>query len=357
MDSNLKTEFFLGSNTAQGFYSLYDNFTDSAAGDFLWIIKGGPGCGKSSFIKKISDAALMAGMPVEYIHCSGDPDSADGVYLPTLKAGYVDGTSPHTADATYPAASEMYLDIGQFYDHNALRPYLPQIHQLNADYKSLYARAYELLSAAGGADIRNLPMLVAPSEKAAAARRADGIIIREFGKREAETTTTGKQRFLSAFTCKGIVSMYDNIYKTYDRIYAFDDMYGLADVALRRIYSAACRRGINVIVCRDPVLPERIQAVLVPEQSLAFLSVTPPHEADVYRHIRLDALIDRDRLSDHRIEVRRSARLHRDLLDEAQRSLAQAKRLHDELEAIYNPHVDFAGVYALAGLHIVGLLI
>ncbi|MFR7745720.1 MAG: hypothetical protein ACLU3I_22705 [Acutalibacteraceae bacterium] len=28
--------------------------------------------------------------------------------------------------------------------------------------------------------------------------------------------------------------------------------------------------------------------------------------------------------------------------------LAQAKALHDELEAIYNPHVDFARVYALA---------
>ena len=31
--------------------------------------------------------------------------------------------------------------------------------------------------------------------------------------------------------------------------------------------------------------------------------------------------------------------------------LAQAKALHDELEAIYNPHVDFARVYALANSH------
>ena len=29
----------------------------------------------------------------------------------------------------------------------------------------------------------------------------------------------------------------------------------------------------------------------------------------------------------------------------------QAKALHDELEAIYNPHVDFARVYALANSH------
>ena len=36
--------------------------------------------------------------------------------------------------------------------------------------------------------------------------------------------------------------------------------------------------------------------------------------------------------------------------------LAQAKALHDELEAVYNPHVDFARVYALAHAHALQLL-
>ena len=34
----------------------------------------------------------------------------------------------------------------------------------------------------------------------------------------------------------------------------------------------------------------------------------------------------------------------------------QAKALHDELEAVYNPHVDFARVYALAHAHALQLL-
>lgn len=29
-------------------------------------------------------------------------------------------------------------------------------------------------------------------------------------------------------------------------------------------------------------------------------------------------------------------------------SLAQAKAIHDDLEALYNPHVDFDGVYRTA---------
>ena len=38
-------------------------------------------------------------------------------------------------------------------------------------------------------------------------------------------------------------------------------------------------------------------------------------------------------------------------LSDATALLAQAKALHDELEAVYNPHVDFARVYALANAH------
>ena len=40
----------------------------------------------------------------------------------------------------------------------------------------------------------------------------------------------------------------------------------------------------------------------------------------------------------------------------AYKALAEAKRLHDELEAVYNPHVDFARVYALAHAHALQLL-
>ena len=97
MEKAMVTRYFLGANSRYGFYSLYDRFINPAAGDFLWVIKGGPGCGKSSFMRKIGAAAEEAGLPVEYIHCSGDPDSLDGVVLPELRCAVADGTSPHAA--------------------------------------------------------------------------------------------------------------------------------------------------------------------------------------------------------------------------------------------------------------------
>lgn len=35
-------------------------------------------------------------------------------------------------------------------------------------------------------------------------------------------------------------------------------------------------------------------------------------------------------------------------MEDAISSLADAKRLHDDLEKIYNPHVDFESIYSLA---------
>ena len=43
------TRYFLGGNTASGFVSFYGQFCRGPE-DFLWVIKGGPGCGISSFM-------------------------------------------------------------------------------------------------------------------------------------------------------------------------------------------------------------------------------------------------------------------------------------------------------------------
>ena len=50
------TRYFLGGNTAAGFCSFYSSFC-SGPEDFIWVLKGGPGCGKSSFMKTVGRAA------------------------------------------------------------------------------------------------------------------------------------------------------------------------------------------------------------------------------------------------------------------------------------------------------------
>lgn len=93
MDANVT--FFLGANTPSGFYSLYDQLIDPAQARRVFLIKGGAGCGKSSLMKRAATALAETGEQVEYIRCSGDPDSLDGVVFPGLGAALVDATAPH----------------------------------------------------------------------------------------------------------------------------------------------------------------------------------------------------------------------------------------------------------------------
>lgn len=356
MDRNLGTYYFLGANSSKGFYSLYDDFVSSAKGDFLWAVKGGPGCGKSSFMRKIASAAEAAGLQVEYILCSGDPKSLDGIYIPARRTAYVDATSPHVMEPDFPAASSMYLDLGVFYNSEGIKGYLPELMANSKQYKAMYARAYGIIAAAQAVAPWRIPGLVGEDDLDAVLRRAGSIILRELGKKRPGQGKE-KKRFISAFTCDGDIFCEETVAKLCARVYTLDNEYGLAHVFLDEVRRAASDRMLSAVICPSPINPDKLEAVLIPELSLGFLASDSRNgfSGKVYRHVRLDALIDRQRLKVNRIEIRRAARRYKELMEDAGNILADAKVMHDDLERIYNPHVDFDGVYELCSKHIAGL--
>jgi len=89
---------FPGGNTSQGFYSFY-NYILGPEGKKMFILKGGPGVGKSTFIKQVAKVMLDKGYDLEFHYCSSDNDALDGVVIPKLKIAVIDGTAPHAADS------------------------------------------------------------------------------------------------------------------------------------------------------------------------------------------------------------------------------------------------------------------
>ena len=88
-------QYFLGANSPSGFYSLYSELLPPETARAIYILKGGPGCGKSTLMRKIGARMEQEGLETEYILCSGDPDSLDAVILPQKAVAVVDGTAPH----------------------------------------------------------------------------------------------------------------------------------------------------------------------------------------------------------------------------------------------------------------------
>ena len=119
MNNGLETRYFLSALTGAGYYALHRQFLRPPQRYFC-ILKGGPGCGKSTFLKRVGDAGHAAGLAVVWLHCAGDPASLDGVYFPEKCSGFFDGTAPHTVEPALFGASGEYLDLGTFCRTEAL---------------------------------------------------------------------------------------------------------------------------------------------------------------------------------------------------------------------------------------------
>lgn len=88
---------FPGGNTSQGFYSFYQYIISQDTARRKICIKGGPGTGKSTLMKKVGEFFNLKGYDIEYHHCSSDNNSLDGVVIKGLNIAIVDGTAPHVA--------------------------------------------------------------------------------------------------------------------------------------------------------------------------------------------------------------------------------------------------------------------
>lgn len=343
-----KISYFLGANTPGGFYSLMDKLLDPAKARSIYILKGGPGCGKSTLMKQLGAWAEEAGHTPEYIYCSGDPDSLDGVVFPDLAVAIADGTAPHVIEPKYPAAVECYVNLGECYDRAALAEHKGAIMDLMAGYQAQYRRAYRCLKGAGQLLEDNLELLETPELKEKIHKRSKGIIAREIPKRGPGGEVT--ERFLSAVTCKGPVCFFETADTLCKRIYELADSYGLAHLLLEELLGAAVERGHQAVVCPDPMAPRHIQHLLLPGLGVGFVSASAvlPYPGTPYRRVRLDAMADQELLRRHRARVRFTKKVAQALMDEGMETLAVEKELHDELEAVYNPHVDFDRVQAVA---------
>lgn len=135
--------YFLGNNTAYGFQGYYEETLKSV--DPVILLKGGPGTGKSSMLKKIAKDARDKGYDVELWYCSGDPDSLDGVYIKELNAAVTDATAPHATGADLPKIKDHIYDLASSLSRDKLVPVRSEIEGLLARKKASFQRAYQHL--------------------------------------------------------------------------------------------------------------------------------------------------------------------------------------------------------------------
>lgn len=333
----MNRQYFLGANSAKGFFSLYDGFC-RGEGDYLSIIKGGPGTGKSGFMRRIGRAAEQAGFDVEYVLCSGDSASLDGVYIPTLHRGWMDGTSPHASEPDAFGVNGDYVNLSGFCKTPLGKTEADKAGALYKGYKGQYAAAYRFLAAASAVRETEGGASLSPAEKRLIEKNISPLLPKR-KRRGAEGKAV--YRFLRCLSGTGETALNSEIESSYKKVYTLFGGRKAADYALKYLTREAISQGLSPIVCLSPQNPDEYEAVLLRETETAV--------AD--RHYTIASAISIALPAEEPLPGE-TVKQERELLSSAYRSLASAKKQHDELEKIYRTAMDFDTLTAFTDCYI-----
>ena len=336
---NYTTRFFAAANTEGGFFSLFGEIFPPEQLNRIYILKGGPGTGKSTLMKSVGFSAEANGYEVEYDYCSSDTNSLDGVLIPELGIAVIDGTAPHMIDPVYPGAVERIVNLGDAFDFAGLEEQRAHLISLISEKRDSYRTAYRYLSAAGRME-REITELAMP---AFLTGKADAAVARIVSSMKKAKTGGISRRYLSAIGTSGRVTL-DTFRRKAKKTYAVTDKYGLGYVFMSRLCIAIERAGISMTVCPTPLLPSRTEGVFVDGENI-FFAVCSETEADTCdKIINISRFASRETLAAHRGRLRFSEKCAASLMDGALEALADAGRLHAEAEKIYGEYIDFSKV-------------
>ena len=346
------TDFFAASNTKDGFVSYFDSIFSENECDRIFILKGGPGVGKSTFMKKIATLSYEKGYLCELFHCSSDPDSLDGVIIKELRTAILDGTSPHTVEPKLAGAREVIINLGEAWDTQGLFENRHTIKELVQKKSRHYNDCYKYLYGKHVMDglVFNLtsPYIRYDKLENSAKKLCSGI----FKGSHKNTKAVVKHRLISACSSLG-----NTVYPTFQNLSDYCIFLKepfrstrLPSLFMKKIYETALElcEQIHISPCRDN--SDEIEALYFPNEKVCIsvydstLLEKCDRELKKSRVINCTRFLDTKQLSSLRPLRKFYCRLSENMENSALESLKQAGKTHAETEKIYRLYTDYKTV-------------
>lgn len=342
-EQSMQHKYFAASNSAQGFKNYYPEVF--ARADHLYIIKGGPGTGKSSFMKKYARQAEADGLVCEYYYCSSDPSSLDGVLIHGKERiiGFLDGTAPHVSEPRFPGAREEIVNLGELWNTELLVKQKNEIIALSERKSAEYKSAYTFLRSVGNLRAVSDGLLEEVLDRAK---------LRSAVARLIKDLPSGKMSYipsvLDSVSMSGRIRL-DTFAKNAKKLYVVSDFYGVGQIFLTALFEALKECEIFARVSFDPVCSDRVDGIFLEKDRVAFVTERNSFvegDEDGLRDVEIIQInskrfVDVEGLRDIRSELRYTARLAQSSLDGALHSLSKAKIYHFLLEDIYGKTMDW----------------
>ncbi|NLP44543.1 MAG: ATPase [Peptococcaceae bacterium] len=336
---------FPGGNTSEGFFSYYQYLLEKGT-KRVFVIKGGPGVGKSTLMKKVGKKMLELGYDVELHHCSSDDHSLDGIAIIPAGIVMVDGTAPHIIDPKYPGGLDEIINMGDYWNVEAMQLNSTKIVATTNEVSRLFARAYRFLAAA-----RSIAEDIIAMHKQCMDFAGANRILALFERILAESTystesldTNGHERhlFSSAYTPNGFIDFTDTILQDIQQIYYLHGPMGSGKTTLlRKIADRAIEKGLDVEIYHTPLIPAKIGTVLIPALNLGVTS-SEKFKTVHYETLDLSKYLNSTKLAAYQADIESDKQLLQELINSGIENIRRAKEEHDILEQYYVPNMDFS---------------
>ena len=335
-EQQAKDEYFAASNSKHGFYNCFGECFDRPEIEHLYLVKGGPGTGKSHFFSDVGAAGEKRGYRVEYILCSSDPSSLDGVILEKggRSVAFCDATAPHAKDAKDPGLREEFINLGAFWDASRLKASEGELRRLGEQKTNAYIGAYRYLAAAGETYEESLA-LVSPFVRFGEIRGAAEKFAKEIPMGKGYRK---RPSILSAIGMGGCVRL-ETFFALAKVRYLVEDCHNSASYFLAEVARIALERGQPIRLSYDPLLPDRIDGIYFEDESIALQ--VGKESGYPAKKIRMRRFVEVSALRPLRKKINYAEQMKRALLGGALERLQEVKAAHFAIEKIYMDAMDF----------------
>lgn len=352
MGNGTVRNFFAGGNTCLGFYSLYNNIIQQKDASRIFVIKGGPGVGKSTFMKYIGNAMLEKGYDIEQHWCSSDNNSLDGVVITKLGVCLLDGTAPHVVDPKTPGAVDEIIHLGDHWNEAQLVKNKTPILNTFKKVSRCFQTAYSSLKEAKVIHDEWASYITESLDFRTINKITHQIIEEIFTniQRQYEDYQTSRELFAGATTPMGLVNQWPSILQNCKKVVVLRGEPGTGkSTIIQRIITEAKGYGLYTEVFRSSFDPTKFSGVNIPKLKTGVINPFPNDYtldgfmADIVE-IDLTAGTIISRLSDYDKEVSECRERFWNSINRAINYIARAKRIHDKLEEYYVPAMDFSKI-------------
>ncbi len=322
--------YFAAANGYSGFRSYFEDIFSPDKMDRVFILKGGPGTGKSGFMKRVLNIFSEEDDECDAIYCSSDIRSLDGVVIKRgdVSVAVIDGTAPHEKLMKYPGVCESIIDLGAFWDEDKLCESKDRIIELSKEKYAHYKRAYTFLSRAGDINTHKRSIIEDLLDK-----RCLQDICSEIFKKLSNIKCGRKEdiRLISCFGKEGYKSIPVAECMKKSTI-SVGGAHGSAELLLGHLLSILRARGTDMTYYPSPFSHEIPEAVSVSGcDTFIFKDTGASCDIDCNKLLKAEAY---DSLS--RLENAENI-----FTEAAGREFALASEAHFALESIYSPAMHF----------------